>query len=205
MPHSDHHHHRDLFSPCGNIIIRHFRRGLSCFLSAFLLTAFGAAFFSGCDAKDKEPSYTKRLDGRLLIDQFYSYQSVAEVKASLRERRYDEFETLVIGPPPDAPADAPPHKGVTVSVAEYYLLGVRGMLEAHFFNDRLWFVSFGVANPKEHLTQLRLLLNLESRPPVEVEVYEIDNELTWIWWKDLRLWEEQLRWMNKYSPDAVRW
>lgn len=151
-----------------------------------------------------------------LIDGFKSYSGVDENFARLRqgeiEPEQQSFHTRVR-------EGVPPRELDVLRMSSYRHLGVEGVLELQFFNDRLYQAEFEPRNAEAYRKALRQALpelkrhrsgrselrqgHLRIASSVDLSVSEVGQALRtrpFVIWQDLRLVQQRDAWDREFGP-----
>lgn len=160
----------------------------------------------GVSCSSDPSSFVGRVkEPAMLIDNFSSYQSIDEVKKRLEQVAllWQVREDSHLGQEDRRPL----FDIYAVSVKGYTHLSCAGELLLFFFNNRLMETRFFPDNPSEYLSSLERYskITLQERSEVLVTQYVrvwLAYDYTkrqYVGWQDIRLGEEQQRWIKNYS------
>lgn len=139
-----------------------------------------------------------------LIDGFKSYQSIEEIRQYCSSLGH---KWMIIEDSNLPKGDKRPKFDIfVVEVKEFKYLDWIGVLRLEFFNNRLFGTSF---YPEDYKAFIENLLQNEKIDLINNDKKIIDNLMIWkhkdyrgkvyIGWKDIRIEQEELEWIKKYS------
>jgi len=136
------------------------------------------------------------------MDRFPSYASEREVSRLLSGTA---IQTVIRSglPPSDK---RPPFNIVELSVHDFSHLGFQGELRLEFFNDRLPSVWFYPTKFDAYLVELKrrgvavgtIGKDVSDRNP-SIFAYHDDRNQRYVGWADVRLLQQNQRWIERYS------
>ncbi|MBW8000657.1 MAG: hypothetical protein FVQ80_01370 [Planctomycetes bacterium] len=158
----------------------------------------------GLNIKFLEPSYLEKKVGEKLFDEFESYKSSSQIKASIP----DNYLWQVIEDSNSAINDTrPPCNGPVVSLKSYRYNGYSGELVLVFFNDRLMRCVFYPEDVERFEKFLIKNLKIKKLFGKKVSIsrnirlsYHVDyKNRPYFSWEDKRLQKEEDAWIMRYS------
>jgi hypothetical protein len=146
------------------------------------------------------------VSGSSLIGSLRSYQSMEQVRGSLRDAGFaDGWKEQKIGV--DSKDRRPQHDFVTLA-GPFEDLGCRGVLTLTFFNDRLMVAEFVPEKGTSYLESItKRIKNIPRSPQQQVPIedrisfgyYQEPSGNLRFRWEDMRLSKEWRDWVQKHS------
>jgi hypothetical protein len=179
-----------------------------------------AAPASGADEIPPEiADYTRVEQDRLLMmDQFHSYENVADAQKQLNDH---QINATLTSNHRKVHGDVPPYDLDSLYAAKYTHLGVEGKLTLSFFNDRLFEAEFEPADPEAYLKALRKELpymrrgetgrseylegHLRMASSLDLAISDVGRALhtrPYVLWQDRRLVRQRDAWDPQFAAHA---
>jgi hypothetical protein len=172
-------------------------------MKKFIFILLFIAFQLGCG---DNVTYTDVVDKpTLLIADIKSYQSIEYTKNQLVHGGY---EWIVKEDSKSPQYDSrPPFDILTISIKKYNYLGFSGELVLNFFNNRLMSTWFYPDDISSFFKKLKIQLGTDMMSQSEITFGKYTKmwkdkdyqDRIYIGWHDIRLIEENNRWISRYS------